>query len=136
MTSQTWSIPAAADEVAGLRHAVARYAGANSVADPPLSDVKLAVSEAVTNSVVHGYPDGRPGMVTVVVTVDADEALLTVVVTDDGAGLSPRADSPGLGLGLPLITTVAQGTTISVAPDGHGTRVSMTFGLDGPGVLS
>jgi serine/threonine-protein kinase RsbW/stage II sporulation protein AB (anti-sigma F factor) len=128
-SSRTWSVPAVPGEVALLRQAVARYADTQRVADPPMSDVRLAVSEAMTNAVVHAYPTGPPGTVTVVVTVDADQALLTVVVTDDGAGLRPRSDSPGLGLGLPLITTLTRATTITDGPGGTGTRVSMTFGL-------
>src|SRR6185437_2347004 len=128
-SSRTWSVLAVPGEVARLRHAVARYADTQRVADPPMGDVRLAVSEAMTNAVVHAYPTGPPGTVTVVVTVDADQALLTVVVTDDGAGLRPRSDSPGLGLGLPLITTLTRATTITDGPGGTGTSVSMTFGL-------
>ena len=128
-TSQTWSFLAVPDEVAGLRGAVAQYVVEQSVAEPLLSEVKLAVSEAVMNSVLHAYPAGRPGRVTVVVTVDAAEALLTVVVSDSGGGLHPRSDSPGFGLGLPMITTLTKATTFSDGPDGTGTRVCMTFGL-------
>ena len=136
MTSQTWSISAVSGEVGNLRRAITRYVATQSVADPPISDMKLAVSEAVTNAVVHGSPSGEPGTVTVLVRVDPRAALLTVVVTDDGAGIRPRPDSPGLGLGLPLITTLARTAKISAGPHGHGTRVHMTFGLDSGGVLS
>jgi anti-sigma regulatory factor (Ser/Thr protein kinase) len=130
--SETWSFPAVTHEVADLRRAFTQYLTGQSVAEPTIADMKLAVSEAVTNSVVHGFPSGEPGTVTVVATVDAAAALLTVVVTDDGGGVRPRPDRPGLGLGLPLITTLAETATISAGPDGHGTRVSMTFGLDRP----
>ena len=136
MPSETWSIRAVAAEVSVLRRAITRYLSGHSVADPPISDVKLAVSEAVSNSVIHGYTDTEPGTVTVLVNVDAVAALLTVTVTDDGSGMHPRPDSPGLGLGLPLITTVAKTAKISAGPDGLGTRVRMTFGLDCRGVLS
>jgi serine/threonine-protein kinase RsbW len=136
VTSQTWSIPAVSDEVGGLRRAITRYVMTHSVADPPISDMRVAVSEAVTNAVVHAFPSGVPGTVTVLVTVDEVAAVLTVVVTDDGTGVRPRADSPGLGLGLPLITTLAKTAKITAGPDGHGTRVHMTFGLDCTGVLS
>ena len=128
--SQSWSFPAVAHEVAVLRLALTRYVTGQSVFEPIIADMKLAVSEAVTNSVVHGFPSGEPGTITVLATVDAVAALLTVVVTDDGGGVRPRADSPGLGLGLPLITTLAKTANISAGPDGQGTRVSMTFALD------
>jgi anti-sigma regulatory factor (Ser/Thr protein kinase) len=136
MSSATWSIRAVAAEVGELRRAVTRYVAGQSVGDPPISDVRLAVSEAVSNAVIHGYTDTEPGTVTVLVAVDAAAALLTVTVTDDGSGMHPRPDSPGLGLGLPLITTVARTAKISAGPGGLGTRVRMTFGLDCAGALS
>ena len=101
-----------------------------------MADLKVAVSEAVTNAVVHGYPGREPGTVTVLVTIDDAAALLTVTVTDDGGGVRPRPDSPGLGLGLPLMTTLAKTAKFTAGPGGIGTRVRMTFGLDSPGVLS
>jgi hypothetical protein len=42
--------------------------------------------------------------------------------------MHPRADSPGAGLGLPLIAKVAESFSVS-APPGGGTEVSMTFAL-------
>ena len=136
MSSKTWSIPALAAEVGDLRRAITRYVTEHSVADPPISDMKLAISEAVTNAVIHGYTNREPGTVTVLVDVDAGAALLAVTVTDDGSGVRPRSDSPGLGLGLPLITTLAKTANISAGPGGVGTCVRMTFGLHCPGVLS
>jgi anti-sigma regulatory factor (Ser/Thr protein kinase) len=136
VTSESWSIRAVAAEVGGLRRALTRYVTGHSIADPPMSDMRLAVSEAVNNAVVHGYTQREPGTVTVLAAVDPDAALLTVTVTDDGDGMQPRPDSPGLGLGLPLITTVARTAKITAGPGGRGTRVKMTFGLDSPGVLS
>ena len=63
----------------------------------------------------------------------ADE--LTVIVTDDGRGMRPRPDSPGLGLGLPTIGRLAALVDLRV-PEGGGTELSMTFvapGVSGPG---
>ena len=130
--SETWSFPAVAHEVVDLRRALTQYVTGQHVCEPTIIDMRLAVSEAVTNSVLHGFPSGEPGTVTVVATVDAAAALLTVVVTDDGTGVRPRPDSPGLGLGFPLITTLSETANITAGPDGHGTRVSMTFALERP----
>ena len=68
---------------------------------------RLAVSEAVSNVVVHSYRDnGRPGDFTVSVEWSGDE--LRVRVRDHGCGMAPRVDSPGAGLGLPLIANLAE----------------------------
>ncbi|MCW2993184.1 MAG: ATP-binding protein [Conexibacter sp.] len=88
------------------RHSVRDYLLAAETADPPLSDVGLVVSEAVSNVVLHAYPEGTGGEVRVRVAVDGAEVAL--VIADDGGGLRPRPDSPGLGMGLPLMAAVAQ----------------------------
>jgi anti-sigma regulatory factor (Ser/Thr protein kinase) len=87
--------------------------------------VSLCVSEAVTNAVVHGYrATTDPG--TVAVAIKACEDGLEVSVSDDGVGLSPRADSPGAGLGMPLIAAMAD--QMHVETGTSGTRVVMRFG--------
>ena len=97
-------------------------------ADPgALSDVLLAVSEVVTNCVVHAYR-GQPGGK---VDLDARRSghMLQLSVADGGAGMAPRHDSPGLGLGLPLVGRVAMRVDVT-AHAGGGTVVSMSFDLD------
>jgi serine/threonine-protein kinase RsbW len=61
----------------------------------------IVVSDAVTNVVLHAYRDGELGRVRVKASVAVD--LLTPVVADDGVGMSPNPDRPGLGVGLALI---------------------------------
>jgi anti-sigma regulatory factor (Ser/Thr protein kinase) len=68
--------------------------------------VGLVISEAVTNVVLHAYRGGEPGAVRVKASVEAD--LVTLVVADDGIGMSPNPDSPGLGMGLALIGRLAE----------------------------
>jgi serine/threonine-protein kinase RsbW len=92
-----------------------------------IAAVALAVSEAVTNAVVHAYryretphPDDR---VNVSVTADADGVWITVI--DDGVGMSPRDDSPGLGLGLHVIATLTD--QLLIVQGESGTRVHMRF---------
>ena len=91
-----------------------------------LGDVLLAVSEVVTNCVVHAYRDRPRGDVAVEASRTGDS--LTLSVSDRGRGMSPRTDSPGLGLGLPLVARVSSRVDIS-APVGGGTLVSMWFSL-------
>ncbi len=123
--TESWSAPAVPETVPLLRGEVVRFASSAAVADPPLSDVRLAVSEALTNAVVHGYADQpEPGPVEVTATVDG--GALRVVVADEGSGMAPRLDSPGVGLGLPLITSVAD--TLEVrAHEPHGTELHICF---------
>jgi anti-sigma regulatory factor (Ser/Thr protein kinase) len=92
-----------------------------------LARIRLAVSEAVGNAVLHGYR-GRPaGDVTVV--AEAEESAVKVLVRDDGCGMSPRPDSPGAGLGLPLIGEIAESVSVAPGRDGRGTELRMTFEL-------
>lgn len=103
---------------------LARRAGA---ATDTLDGVRLAVSEAVSNVVVHGYRGRSPGAVTV--TAEALDHELTVVIADEGCGPAPRTDSPGAGLGLPLIAEVTESLSVSRGTGGLGTVLCMTFEL-------
>lgn len=129
MRTCTWSLPAQPSSVSELRTRVAEYAARQDVVDPPLEGLRLAVSEAVTNAVVHAYRDQAPGVVTASIDIDRPASRIVVHVTDDGQGLGPRPDSPGLGLGLPLIASVADETTLLPGPGGIGTDVCMRFAI-------
>jgi anti-sigma regulatory factor (Ser/Thr protein kinase) len=88
--------------------------------------VALAVTEAITNAVVHAYVGAaEPGEIEVVVTPMPDTGL-EILVCDDGRGMVPRHDSPGVGLGLPLVATLAERFEVH-ARSGGGTRVLMAF---------
>jgi len=90
--------------------------------------IGVVVSEAVTNAVLHAYRDRqRPG--TVHVSADLYEEGVEICVTDDGVGMRPRTDSPGVGLGMPLIADLADNVIISTK--GNGTSVAAHFLLMG-----
>ena len=120
------SLPARAENVAVVRHAIGGLGEALAIDDQTLSDVKLAVTEACTNAVVHAYPDGEGPLE---VTVHVRENRLMLVVRDEGRGIMPRTDSPGLGLGLPLIATLAEALELGTDSEKR-TEVRMTFRLD------
>ena len=82
------------------------------------------MSEAATNAVVHAYRESA-GELQVRAFVEARE--LVVIVCDTGIGLAPRPDSPGLGLGMPLMASVT--SSFQVASDGAGTEIRMVFAL-------
>lgn len=121
------ALPARAENVAIVRHAVGGLAEALDVDEAVLSDMKLAVTEACTNVVVHAYPDGEGDMV---LSGQTEGRRLTLVVADNGTGMVPRPDSPGLGLGLPLIATLT--ASLEIGSKGAGSALRMTFDLDGP----
>jgi anti-sigma regulatory factor (Ser/Thr protein kinase) len=96
------------------RHALARAA-----------DVALAVTEAVTNAVVHAYRGDATGQVRVVACARTDGLL--VVVRDYGCGMQPNPGSPGAGLGLAVIGALAGEMNIERPDQGGGTRVRIRF---------
>lgn len=120
-------LPARAENVAVIRHAFGGFAEALSVDEQTLADIKLAVTEACTNVVIHAYEDGEEGDLEVDASIE--DQRLTVVIRDNGRGIVPRPDSPGLGLGLPLIATLAESLELGKNHGDH-TEVRMTFRLD------
>ena len=127
MASASWSIPALADEVTGVRHAAVRFARSHGVPDDRLADLRLAISEAVSNAVLHAFRMRElPGTVTVSIEILA-ERFAEVVIRDDGVGMSARGDSPGLGLGLSVIDRVADETEWRRPTDGVGFELWMRF---------
>jgi anti-sigma regulatory factor (Ser/Thr protein kinase) len=94
--------------------------------DADLWAVQMVVTEAVANAVVHAYPDRAPGQVRLQAWLE--DELLTVVVADDGVGMSSRRGSRGLGEGLAVIRRLAR--EVEVHSRG-GTRLVMRLQLGG-----
>ena len=84
-------LPSEAGSVAVARRAAADLA--RSVGAPE-SDVKLAVSEAVTNAILHAFRDRKPG--TILVNGRLDRGRLIVAIGDNGSGMRPNLESTGL----------------------------------------
>ncbi|HEX8101248.1 MAG TPA: ATP-binding protein [Solirubrobacteraceae bacterium] len=122
---ETW--PAEPAAVPRVRAAVVALARAAKATDDALDDIRLAVSEAATNVVVHAYVDAPPGPLHLRATVEGRR--LRVEVRDEGGGLRARPDSPGLGVGLPLMAAVTESLQLSNA-EGEPSTVTMTFDLD------
>ena len=122
---ESW--PAEPSAVPRARAAVAAFARAAGATQGALDDIRLAVSEAVTNVVLHAYVGTDPGPLDVRARIRSRR--LEVEVCDEGGGLRARPDSPGLGIGLPLISAVTESVQIS-SSDTERNRVVMTFNLD------
>ncbi|HKT82850.1 MAG TPA: ATP-binding protein, partial [Solirubrobacterales bacterium] len=124
-------LPARAENVAVVRHALAGLAEQIGMDETGVADLKTVVTEACMNVVVHAYPDGS-GPLTV--EADPDSEGLTVTVSDRGAGINPQADSErnSLKLGLSLIAALSSSFSISGGLD-RGTEVMMRVPLSGGG---
>jgi anti-sigma regulatory factor (Ser/Thr protein kinase) len=117
--------------VPALRRALVAFAKAQGATPTVLGYIGLAVGEALNNVVIHAYRgDLEPGSM----TVDAHRELthLAVAVTDEGQGFEPRADSPGLGLGMRVIASLTANLSVAAADtsDHPGTIVLMGFSLN------
>jgi anti-sigma regulatory factor (Ser/Thr protein kinase) len=116
-------LPAEPRSVRDARRAVSAAAARCGAS---VADVALCVSEAVTNAVLHAYRDRDDGSGTIRVCADVtDDGLFRVVVDDDGLGMVPRLDSPGLGLGLPTIGALA--VDIAIRRRSPGSSICMQF---------
>ena len=96
--------------------------------DETLGDLKLAVTEACSNSVRHAYRDGREGAVEVIYELYADR--LVVEVCDEGegftAGESIRSVDGALnegGLGIAIIRELADELELGPGVSGKGSRL-------------
>lgn len=119
------SVPSEPEAVAEVRSAVCRFAQDRGFDDERVEAIKLAVSEAVTNAVIHGYSD-HSGQISVVAEL-GDGGALQVLIADNGRGMLPHRDSDGLGLGVPLMTSLADHVDITSPTDQGGTAVHMHF---------
>jgi anti-sigma regulatory factor (Ser/Thr protein kinase) len=119
-----WTLRPDPAEVPRIRHEVARFVGElDGLPASRLPDLDLAVTESVTNALIHGNRDGIEEPVGVDVHVNGR---VEIVVRDRGVGLSPHPDSPGAGLGLEIVATLADRVEMRPAEDG-GTEVRIVF---------
>ncbi len=119
------TMPARPEGVGVVRQALAGMADALDFDAAVLADMKMAVTEACTNVVVHAYDDAGE----LEVEMTADELGLTILVRDQGTGIRPhpaRSETPALGLGLPLIAALSDAFELRGGV-GEGTEVRMTF---------
>jgi serine/threonine-protein kinase RsbW/stage II sporulation protein AB (anti-sigma F factor) len=89
-----------------------------------LFDIALLISEAATNAVLHAYPDGTPGPLYVSATLRG--RALTTSICDSGPGMRGHVDSPGMGVGIALMTTLCDQLRVCSDPP-DGTCVHATF---------
>lgn len=126
-TGLQMSLPARAENVAVVRHALAGLAERLGMDEASLADLKTVVTEACMNVVLHAYPEG-PGPLEVEADLEGEE--MAVAVSDRGVGIRPRADveRSSLRLGLSLIAALSGSFDISGGVN-RGTRIAMRIPL-------
>jgi serine/threonine-protein kinase RsbW len=120
------TIPAKAEYITLVRLALTGLAGLRPLSDETLGDLKLAVTEAASNSVRHAYDNGD-GVVEVVYELEGDR--FVVEVNDNGHGFDHRTPAPDRGeldeggLGIAIIQALADEFELGARPGGSGSRL-------------
>src|SRR3954454_1508012 len=126
MPAVSLKIPARPENVAVVRQALSGLADSMRLENAVLTNMKVAVTEACANVVVHAYEDQGDLELEI---VPRDEEL-TVVVRDEGKGFRPRvstAEDASWRLGMPLIASLTDTLEVGRGPRGRGTEVRMKF---------
>ena len=124
-------IPAKAEYITLCRLALTGLAQLRDIADDTMADLKLALTEAVSNSVRHAYDEQGNGHVDITYRLQPDR--LGIEVVDDGNGFDPD-EQPSLaghelsegGLGIAIIKTIADEFEIRSQPGARGSRLRFT----------
>jgi anti-sigma regulatory factor (Ser/Thr protein kinase) len=121
-----WTAAAVPDEVGPLRRAVVAAAADLGLDGDRSERLQLAISEALSNVVLHAYADASGDMR---VALERDDLEVRVTISDDGTGLGRQTATPGLGLGLGIIATAADRVEVASKP-ARGTRMTIAFDLE------
>lgn len=119
-------VRATVESVGEVRRLIVAFAAAHGARAETIGAVALAVSEAMTNAVVHGCDRDATQLIEVI--ADFENDAVEVVIADDGCGLSAQVPSDGLGLGLAVIADRSERFTARER-EPHGTEVWMRFEL-------
>lgn len=122
------TIPARAEYITLCRLALTGIARVRELSDEVLADLKLALTEAASNSVRHAYTDAdNTGVVEISYELRPDR--LVIEVTDEGEGFDPK-EAEGApeelsegGLGIAIIRAIADDVEIGKQPSGKGSRL-------------
>ena len=128
------TIPAKPEYVTLGRLALTGLSRLRPLPDETLADLKLALTEACSNSVRHAYPqDG--GLVEILYELRPDRLVIEVV--DDGDGFDPEgrvnedSDLSEGGLGIAIIRAIADELEIEAGDSGRGSRLRFVKLLSG-----
>lgn len=128
-------IPSRTSNEAFARAAVGAFAAQLDLTVEEMADIKTAVSEAVTNSIIHGYPNGGGTVKIHCETVLGAGERFEVVITDTGCGIkdiqkamqplyTTAADDERSGMGFTVMQSFMDSLEVS-SEAGKGTEVKM-----------
>ena len=127
------SIPAKAEYIGLCRLALAGFGRVRPISDETLGDLKLALTEACSNSVRHAYGD-QPGRVDIVYRLQTDRMVIEVL--DEGQGFELRERTVAgeafdeSGLGLAIIRSLTDAVEVSGRDGMRGAVLRFTKQLD------
>jgi serine/threonine-protein kinase RsbW len=130
------TMPAKAEYITLSRLALTGLTRLRPLSEELLADLKLALTEATSNSVRHAYPDGG-GYVEIVYELRGN--VLTIEVTDEGEGfdhddetvVNGAGDLTEGGLGIAIIRAIADELVLSKGSDGRGSKLRFVKSLSG-----
>ena len=123
-------IPAKAEYITLCRLALTGLGQLRGVGEDTMADLKLAITEAVSNSVRHAYGPNGAGSVDVRYELHPDR--LGIEVVDDGAGFDPEAEAAAAGrgdelseggLGIAIIRSIADEFELRSRPGSRGSAL-------------
>jgi serine/threonine-protein kinase RsbW len=123
------TVPARAEFIALGRLALTGLARTRVLSAEIVADLKLALTEACSNSVRHAYDEGREGLVEILYELSDDR--IAIQVTDDGSGFDPQIleraqeELDEGGLGIAIIRGLTDELEIGARPEG-GSRLRFT----------
>ncbi len=124
------TIPAKAEYITLCRLALTGLSRLHDLPDETLADLKLALTEACSNSVRHAYGGGAPGVIEIVYELAPDRLAIEVADDGDGFGFDPTQPDAGSpermtegGLGIAIIRSIADELEIGAREGGAGSRL-------------
>lgn len=125
-------IPAKSTNEAFVRATVGAFASQTDPTIEELADIKTAVSEGVTNAIIHGY-ENTSGIVNI--TCRLEDNMIEIIITDFGVGIldiekareplyTSKPKEERSGMGFTVMETFMDALIVESSP-GEGTKVTM-----------
>lgn len=138
------TIPALSRNESFARSVVSAFATQLDPLVSQLADIKAAVSEAVTNCIVHAYSESdKAGKITITAKISDD--CIYIKIKDSGCGIedikqameplfTTKADEERSGLGFAVMESCSDKVRVS-SKKGKGTTVTLTFSIQKKAVI-